>query len=72
MSEELKNSPIEDFDWDAYEKGETQGEKSHEEMVHTYDASLNTFKDKDVTEGSHSTSAKWWLTSVTSRMVSFH
>ena len=28
MSEELKNSPIEDFDWDAFEKGETQGEKS--------------------------------------------
>ncbi len=23
MSEELKNSPIADFDWDAYEKGET-------------------------------------------------
>ena len=23
---ELKNSPIEDFDWEAYEKGETQGE----------------------------------------------
>ena len=22
MSEELKNSPIEDFDWDAFEKGE--------------------------------------------------
>ena len=46
MSEELKNSPIEDFDWDAFEKGETQGEKSHEEMVHTYDASLNTFRIK--------------------------
>ena len=51
MSEELKNSPIEDFDWDAFEKGETQGEKSHEELVHTYDESLNTIKDKDVTEG---------------------
>ena len=32
MSEELKNSPIEDFDWEAYERGETQGEKSHEEL----------------------------------------
>ena len=51
MSEELKNSPIEDFDWDAFEKGETQGEKSREELVHTYDESLNTVKDKDVTEG---------------------
>ena len=48
---ELKNSPIEDFDWEAYEKGETQGEKSQEELVKTYDESLNTIKDKDVTEG---------------------
>ncbi len=51
MSEELKNSPIEDFDWEAYEKGETQGEKSHEELEKTYDESLNTIKDKEVTEG---------------------
>ena len=48
---ELKNSPIEDFDWEAYEKGETQGEKTQEELVETYDESLNTIKDKDVTEG---------------------
>ena len=51
MSEELKNSPIEDFDWDAFEKGDTQGEKSREELEKTYDESLNTIKDKDVTEG---------------------
>jgi len=51
MSEELKNSPIEDFDWEAYEKGETQREKSQEELEKTYDESLNTIKDKDVTEG---------------------
>ena len=51
MSEELKNSPIEDFDWEAYERGETQGEKSHEELEKTYDESLNTIKDKEVTEG---------------------
>ncbi len=48
---ELKNSPVEDFDWDAYEKGETQGEKSREELTKTYDESLNTVKDKDVIEG---------------------
>ena len=48
---ELKNSPIEDFDWEAYERGETQGEKSHEELEKTYDESLNTIKDKEVTEG---------------------
>ena len=51
MSEELKNSPIEDFDWEAYEKGETQGEKSHEELEKTYDKSLGSFKDHEVTDG---------------------
>ncbi len=51
MNEELKNSPIEDFDWDAYEKGETVGEKSREELTKTYDESLNTVKDKEVIEG---------------------
>ncbi|MCD8393363.1 MAG: 30S ribosomal protein S1 [Bacteroidales bacterium] len=51
MTEELKNSPIEDFDWEAYEKGETQGEKSREELTKTYDESLNTVKDKEVIEG---------------------
>ncbi|MGM9829195.1 MAG: 30S ribosomal protein S1 [Muribaculaceae bacterium] len=51
MNKEITNSPLEDFDWDAYEKGETAGEKSREEQEQTYDASLNTIKDKDVTEG---------------------
>ena len=51
MSEELKNSPIADFDWDAYEKGETQRDKSTEELEKTYDKSLGAFKDNEVTEG---------------------
>ncbi len=51
MTEEVKNSPIEDFDWDAYEKGETTGEKSREELTKTYDESLNTVKDKEVIDG---------------------
>ncbi len=51
MSEELKNSPIEDFDWDAFEKGETPNEKSREDLEKTYDESLGSFKDKEVTEG---------------------
>ena len=42
---------IEDFDWEGYEKGETAGEKSREELTRTYDESLNTIKDKDVIEG---------------------
>jgi len=51
MSEELKNSPIADFDWDAYEKGETKREKSFEELEKTYDKSLAAFKEQEVTEG---------------------
>ena len=51
MTEELKTSPIEDFDWEAYEKGETQGAKTREELTKTYDESLNTVKDKEVIEG---------------------
>ena len=52
MSEELlKNSPIEDFDWDAFEKGETQSGKSDEELKAAYDKSLGAIKDKEVTEG---------------------
>ena len=48
---ELTNSPIEEFDWNAYEKGETLGGKSREELIKTYDESLNTVKDKEVIEG---------------------
>lgn len=51
MSEELKNSPIADFDWEAFEKGETVSGKSYEELQKTYDKSLNQFTEKDVTEG---------------------
>lgn len=51
MTEEVKNSPIEDFDWDAYENGDAQGEKTREELTKTYDESLNTVKDKEVIEG---------------------
>ena len=51
MSEELKNSPIADFDWEAFEKGETSRDKSYDELEKTYDKSLGSFKDKEVTEG---------------------
>ncbi len=51
MTEEVKNSPIADFDWDAYENGDTKTEKSREELTRTYDESLNTVKDKEVIEG---------------------
>ncbi len=48
---ELKNSPVEDFDWETYEKGETAGEMSREQLTSVYDESLNSIKDKDVIEG---------------------
>ena len=48
---EITNTPIEDFDWDAYEKGDQVGEKSREELTRTYDESLGTVKDKEVIEG---------------------
>ena len=51
MTEQVKNTPIEDFDWDAFERGESRGEKSREELTKTYDESLNTVKDKEVIEG---------------------
>ncbi len=48
---ELNNSPLENFDWEAYEKGETAGEKSREELTSAYEESLNSVKDKEVIEG---------------------
>ncbi len=44
MAEETKTA-IADFDWEAYENGETAGEKSREELTRTYDESLNTVKE---------------------------
>ena len=51
MTDEVKNSPIEDFDWEAYEKGDNLGGKTREELTATYDKSLGTVKDQDVIEG---------------------
>ena len=54
MSEELKNSaisPLEDFDWEAFERGETKKNESYETLEAAYDKSLGAIKDKEVTEG---------------------
>ena len=40
-----------DFDWDAYEKGETLTSQSKEELTQLYDKTLNAIKDKEVVEG---------------------
>ncbi|MDE6551701.1 MAG: 30S ribosomal protein S1 [Muribaculaceae bacterium] len=51
MSELNVQTPIEDFDWDAYEKGTTAGSKTREEVEKTYDETLKTAKDNEVVTG---------------------
>jgi small subunit ribosomal protein S1 len=51
MTDQTNITPLADFDWDAYENGESHGEKSREELTKTYDESLGTVKDKEVIEG---------------------
>ena len=40
-----------DFDWDAYEKGDTLSASAREELKNIYDNTLNAIKDKEVVEG---------------------
>ena len=50
--ETYKNiAPVENFDWDAYENGSALTGVSRDELVKTYDDSLNTIKDKEVVMG---------------------
>ncbi|MDR0836355.1 MAG: 30S ribosomal protein S1 [Tannerella sp.] len=51
--ENLKNIvPVEDFNWDSYEKGDNPAQvKSVEDLTKTYDETLNTVKDREVVEG---------------------
>ena len=50
--ENLKNIvPVDNFDWDVFEQGETYGNVSKEDLVKTYDESLSTVKDKEVVMG---------------------
>ncbi|MDE6577930.1 MAG: 30S ribosomal protein S1 [Muribaculaceae bacterium] len=51
MTESKVQTPIEDFDWEAYANGETAGSKSREELINTYDESLKTAKDNEVVTG---------------------
>ncbi|MCD8092549.1 MAG: 30S ribosomal protein S1 [Bacteroides sp.] len=50
--ENLKNvAPIEDFNWDAYENGETVTGASHEDLEKAYDDTLNKVNDREVVDG---------------------
>ena len=51
MSDLKVQTPIEDFDWNAYASGETAGAMSREELMKTYDESLNTVKENEVAIG---------------------
>jgi len=42
---------LENFDWDAYEKGETYTELSKEKLIETYDQSLSKINDREVVIG---------------------
>ena len=50
--ENLKNvAPIEDFNWDAYENGESVASAGHEELEKAYDNTLNKVNDREVVDG---------------------
>ena len=50
--ENLKNvAPIENFNWDAYENGETVTNVSHEDLEKAYDNTLNKVNDREVVDG---------------------
>ncbi len=46
-----KAAPAAEFDWDAYEKGETFADVSKEELTKTYDETLNKINDNEVVMG---------------------
>ena len=50
--ENLKNiTPIEDFNWDAYESGDAATNVSKEELEKAYDSTLNKVNDREVVDG---------------------
>ncbi|OAV72288.1 70 kDa antigen [Bacteroidales bacterium Barb4] len=57
--ENLKNiQPVDDFNWDVFEKGDSYGDVSKDDLVKTYDGTLNTVKDKEVVIGTVSSMNK--------------
>ncbi len=51
MSNNLKNTAVEDFDWEAYENGESLGGKSVEEQTASYEKTLNSVNNNEVIKG---------------------
>ena len=51
--ENLKNiAPIEDFNWEAYESGDSLTNVSKEDLEKAYDSTLNKVNDREVVDGS--------------------
>ena len=49
---DLKNvAPLEDFDWEAYEQGDSNAGVSREAQTEAYEGSLNKVSDHDVVDG---------------------
>jgi len=47
----IASAPMDDFDWDAYEKGDIVSSEAKKELEKVYDNTLNAIKDKEVIEG---------------------
>ncbi|GAP71580.1 30S ribosomal protein S1 [Candidatus Symbiothrix dinenymphae] len=51
MSEQQLSIPSADFDWESYEKGETNRDVSKEQLAETYEQSLSNVNDREVVVG---------------------
>ncbi|HHV85313.1 MAG TPA: 30S ribosomal protein S1 [Petrimonas sp.] len=52
MTDNLKTvAPIEEFDWDAYAKGDVYSQESKEKLTESYDNTLSKINDKEVVTG---------------------
>ena len=51
LKKSKRASILENFDWDAYEKGETYSKVSKEKLIETYDQSLSKINDSEVVIG---------------------
>ena len=49
--EEIKNTPLENFDWDAYENGTVETAAQKEDQEKAYDQTLNKVSEHEVVEG---------------------
>lgn len=49
--EEIKNTPLENFDWDAYDNGTVETAAQKEDQEKAYDQTLNKVSEHEVVEG---------------------